>query len=111
MYRGATFDTKREARDWVATIESQANHVAAGVFAPVPKGSTVADLIDKYVETVAQMPGKTKAATLEMLKREIGRTPLASLSALTLRDFVDRRLKAGAGGVTVAADLLFLSTV
>jgi integrase len=46
-----------------------------------------------------------------MLKREIGRTPLASLSAVTLRDFIDRRLKAGAGGVTVAADLSFLSAV
>src|SRR4029434_4477742 len=44
-----------------------------------------------------------------MLKREIGKTKLASLSALVLRDFIDRRVKAGAGGVTIAADLRFLS--
>jgi hypothetical protein len=59
MYRGATFETKREAKDWATTLESQANHIAAGGFAPVPKGSTVADLIDKYVETVAKLPGMT----------------------------------------------------
>jgi integrase len=111
VYRGATFDTKREAKDWAAGIESQAAHIAAGGFAPVPKGSTVADLIDKYSETVAKVPGKTKAATLAMLRREIGKVRLSALSAIVLRDFIDRRRKAGAGGVTIAADLSFLSAV
>ena len=46
-----------------------------------------------------------------MLKREIGKTKLALLSAVVLRDFIDRRVKAGAGGVTIAADLSFLSAV
>lgn len=111
LYRAASFATKREAKDWAAGIEAQAHHIAAGGFAPVPKGSTVEDLIDKYVETVAKTPGKTKEATLAMLRREIGQVRLAGLNAVVLRDFIDRRLKAGAGGVTVAADLSFLSAV
>jgi integrase len=111
VYRAATFATKREARDWGAAIESQANHIAAGGFAPVPKGTTVADLIDKYTETNAKSPGRTKAATLLMLKREIGKVKLASLGAVVLRDFVDRRIADGAGGVTIAGDLSFLSAV
>lgn len=111
LYRAATFDTKREAKDWAAGIESQANHIAAGGFAPVPKGSTLADLIDKYTETNAKDPGRTKAATLAMLKREIGKVKLASLSAVVLRDFIDRRVEDGAGGVTIAGDLSFLSAV
>ena len=111
LYRAATFDKKREAKDWAAGIESQANHLVAGGFMPVPKGWTFGDLIDKYVDTVTKEPGRTKAATLAMLKREIGKTALASLSAVTLRDMVDRRLKQGAGGVTIAADLSFLSAV
>lgn len=111
VYRAATFPTKREAKDWAAGIESQAHHIAAGGYAPIPKGATVADLIDKYIETVAKLPGKTKEATLAMLKREIGQVRLASLNAVVLRDFIDRRIKAGAGGVTVAADLSFLSAV
>ena len=48
MYRAATFATKREAKDWATQIEAQASHIAAGGYAPVPKGATLGDLIDKY---------------------------------------------------------------
>lgn len=111
IYRAATFPTKREAKDWATQIESQAHHIKAGGFAPPPKGATLSDLIDKYSETHGKQPGKTKAATLAMLRRELGKVKLGSLSAIVLRDFVDRRIEAGAGGVTVAADLSFLSAV
>lgn len=111
IYRAATFPTKREAQTWATQIEAQAHHIAAGGFAPVPKGATVADLIDKYTETHGRVPGKTKAATLAMLRREIGKVKLSALSAVVLRDFIDRRIEAGAGGVTVAADLSFFSAV
>lgn len=111
IYRGATFPTKREAKDWATVIEGQARHVAAGGFAPVPKGATLGDLIDKYTETVAKLPGKTKEATLAMLKTRLGGVKLSTLNAVTLRDFIDQRMKDGAGGVTIAADLSFLSAV
>jgi integrase len=111
IYRAATFPSKREAKDWAAGIESQAHHIATGGFAPVPKGATVGDLIEKYQETVAKLPGKTKAATLKMLDDRLGKVRLAALNAVTLRDFVDRRSAEGAGGVTIAGDLSFLSAV
>jgi len=111
IYRAATFPTRREAKDWATAVESQAHHIAASGFAPVPKGATLADLIDKYIETFAKTPGKTKAATLEMLKRDLGKVKLSSLSSIVLRDFIDRRSDAGADGVTIAADLSFLSAV
>lgn len=111
IYKAATFATKREAREWATAIEAHANHVAAGGYAPVPKSSTVADLIDKYVETFTREPGKTKASTLAMLKREIGKVKLASLNAVVLRDFIDRRHEDGAGGVTIAGDLSTFSAV
>lgn len=111
IYRAATFQTRSEAKNWAAAIESQAHHIAASGFAPVPKGATLADLIDKYSETHTKVPGKTKAATLAMLKRDLGKVKLSSLSAIVLRDFIDRRAEAGAGGVTIAADLSLLSAV
>jgi integrase len=111
LYRNATFASKREAKDWASGIESQANHIAASGFAPIPKGATVADLIDKNTETHGKDPGRTKAATLAMLKREIGKVKLTSLSAVALRNFIDRRVADGAGGVTIAGDLSFLSAV
>lgn len=111
MYRAATFDTKREAKDWAGGIESQAQHIVAGGFAPIPKAATLADLIDRYTEDVVRLPGKTKEASLAMLRDRLGKVRLASLSAVTLRDFIDRRTTEGAGGVTIAADLSFLSAV
>jgi integrase len=111
IYRNGTFDTKREARDWAAGIESQANHIAASGYAPTPRTATLGDLIDKYTETTAKVPGRTKEATLAMLKRDIGHVNLHDLNAVILRDFIDRRQKAGAGGVTIAADLSYLSNV
>ena len=111
IYRASTFATKREARDWAAAIETQAAHIAAGGFAPIPKGATLNDLIEKYEAEFKQPQGRTKAATLAMLKRDLGAVKLATLNALTLRGFIDRRMKAGAGGVTIAGDLSFLSAV
>ena len=111
IYRAATFETKREAKDWASVVESQAHHIAASGFAPIPKGATVADLIDKYTETVSKEYGKTKTATLAMLQRELGKVKLSNLNNLVLRDFIDRREEAGAGGVTIAADLSYLSAV
>lgn len=111
IYRAATFDKKREAHDWASAIEGQLNHVAASGFAPIPKGATLGDLIDKYTDSLAREPAKTKAATLAMLKRALGSVKLVSLNAVVLRDFIDNRLKDGAGGVTIAADLSFLSAV
>ena len=111
LYRSNTFDTKREAKDWSTGMESKANHVSSSGFSPIPKGATVQDLIEKYSETVKKTSGRTKAATLEMLKRQIGKVQLTNLNALVLRDFIDRRSDDGAGGVTIAADLSYLSAV
>jgi integrase len=111
IYRAATFPSKREAKDWAATIDTQAHHIAAAAYAPIPKGATVGDLIDKYTETHQKIPGRTKVATLAMLKREIGYTKLVALNAVVLRDFIDKRVGEGAGGVTIGADLSYLSAV
>lgn len=111
-YKAATFDRKRDAEDWARTVESQAKMVAVAGYAPPPPQSTLADLIDRYLELHLQEPGKTKAATLDMLKADqLGKVRLQNLSALVLRDFVDRRAAAGAGGVTIASDLSTLSAV
>lgn len=111
IYRNATFGTKREAKAWAEGQEAQINHIATSGVAPIPKNATVADLIDKYTETISKTYGKTKTATLAMLVRELGKVKLVNLNALVLRDFIDRREDHGAGGVTIAADLSYLSAI
>lgn len=44
-----------------------------------------------------------------MLKNKLGNVQLVKLSALVLHDFIDAREAEGAGGVTITADLYFLS--
>lgn len=51
----------------------------------------LATWIDKYNESSTKLPGKTKEATLNMLKRELGKVKLSNLNAVVLRDFIDRR--------------------
>ncbi len=111
FYRAATFPLKRDAEAWAKAIESQAHQVAASGYAQPPKGATLADLIDSYTEKHAKAAGRTKTATLAMLRDRLGKVKLAALTALVLRDFIDKRIEDGAGGVTIAADLSFLSAV
>lgn len=111
-YKGATFDKKRDAADWARSIEVQTKMIAANGVAPPPPEATLKDLIERHQELHAVSAGKTKAATLEMLKADpIGKVRLAALSAEAFRDFVDRRVKDGAGGVTISSDLSTVSAI
>lgn len=110
MYRGETFTLKRDAQVWARQVEVQAEHIVASGYQPVPEGYSVGDLIDGYA-LECNMGGRTKQATHAMLKRELGSTPLKRLNSIHLRDFIDKRLSAGAGGVTIAADLSFFGAI
>lgn len=110
-YRASTFPTKTQAKEWAIQIEAQLQHQVGGGFAPIPVAATLKDLIDKYTQAQGNKGGRTKQATLAMLVDRLGAVKLAKLSAVTLREFIDRRLADGAGGVTIAADLSFLSAV
>lgn len=110
MYRGQTFTLKRDAEAWAKQIEVQAEHIVASGYQPVPEGYSVGDLIDGYAQE-CNMGGRTKQATHAMLKRELGSIPLKRINSIHLRDFIDTRLKAGAGGVTIAADLSFFGAI
>ena len=85
--------------------ELQWNRWEPGGLPRVFEGATVADLIDEYTQSAVQFHGRTKGASLQILKREIGNVRLAALAPATLRKFIDRRIKQGAGGHTIAADL------
>lgn len=110
IYRNQTFQYKRDAEAWARQVEVQVEHVAANGYQPIPDDYSVGDLIDGYGQE-CNMGGRTKQSTHAMLKREMGSIPLKRLSSIHLRDFIDMRLQAGAGGVTIAADLSFLGAI
>lgn len=111
-YKSKTFTLKRDADAWSRQVEAMAESSKATGYATAPKGTTMADLIDAYIEAIAHNPGgRTKQFCLQLLRRELGRVPLDQLSRDTLADFIMRRKKQGAGGTTISADLSFLSSV
>ena len=111
FYRSASFDTKTEAKTWAAKIETMANGIKVSGYATPPKEATLGKLIELYQ---SQNPdtnyGRTKLASLNRLAKEFCDVRIVNLSRHHLRDFIDKRVKT-AGGVTIAQDLSYLSTV
>ena len=108
IYRAATFDKKGDARDWATQIEAQAEQVQKGGLIS-PKGLNVGHLVEMYREAIPG-GGRTKGACLARLETRLKRTKPDRLP-FALRDYIDKRMAEGAGGVTIAQDLSYLSTV
>lgn len=108
--RGETFTFKRDAVKWAQSIEVQAQHIVTSGYQPVPDGYTFGDLLQEYIAEVKE-GGRTKTATLAMLNRQLGDIKLKTINSIHLRDFINLRIKEGAGGVTIAADLSYLGAV
>ncbi|MDO9419954.1 MAG: site-specific integrase [Herminiimonas sp.] len=104
-----TFKLRRDAVEWATARESQAKRIISSGFQSIEEGYTVGMLIDEFVRDTPA-GGKTKTATLTMLKRELGNIGLRSLSNLHMMEFITKRRKT-AGGVTIAADLCFLTAI
>lgn len=79
--QAATFDRLQAAKAWVARKEKELAKPGALDAARRPKG-TVADLIDRYLDTMRKQVGRTKAGALDLLKRtEFARIDTADLRA------------------------------
>ena len=108
IYRAQTFARKRDAQAWATEIEAQARQVQAGGYIR-PKGLKVGHLAQLYRETTPTT-GRTREACLRRLEARFAKTSPDRL-AFALREYIDRREDEGAGGVTIAQDLSYLSTV
>lgn len=111
--QSATFSKKSEAVAWAKAVESKHKHIRYSGAAPVPAGSRFGDFLAVYVDEVGSEKefGRTKKATLKMLERELGSVKMEHFSENLVREFVRKRMKSGAGGVTISADLSYISGV
>ena len=64
LYRNATFEKKRDAEAWASGDRDTSPPYRRVRIRAHPQRRDGRDLIDKYVETFAKTPGKTKTATL-----------------------------------------------
>lgn len=107
-YVSETFLRREDARRWANEAERQADRGETPVRSKVGRSSTLAHLIDLHIsdmKEVGRAPGRSKSATLEMLKRKLGKKRLNELDRECIIRFGRQRATEGAGLVTVGMDI------
>jgi hypothetical protein len=109
-----TFLRQADAKTWAAEAELQIERGEAVRSSRIARLTTFGELIDLHVsdmKEVGRAPGRSKDATLLMLKRRLGPLRLDELTRDRLLEFGRQRSQEGAGAVTVSMDFGFIKTV
>lgn len=111
LYRAKTFPSKRQGKAWADTIEGQVAEVQARGY-HLPKGLTIGAVLRLYREDTDMGVGwgREKRFIVGRLEQRLGEVHAADLGAVHLQDFISGRLRDGAGGSTIGADLSTLAT-
>lgn len=107
-YVSETFLRREDARQWATDSERQIDRGGTPSPSRIARLNTFGDLIDLHIDDlneVGKSLGRSKAATLEMLKRELGSKSMAELDRQKLIKFGRERAAQGAGPVTVSMDI------
>lgn len=103
-----TFVRHQDARSWAMDAERQIDRGETPLSSRIARVRTLGELIDLHIEdmtAVGRAPGRSKDATLRMLKRELGKLKLVEIDRERLVNFGRDRAAAGAGPVTVGMDI------
>ncbi|RAK51304.1 tyrosine-type recombinase/integrase [Phenylobacterium deserti] len=103
-----TFARYSDAKDWAQDTERQIELGDAPLPSRLSRIRTFGELVDLHMadmKEVGRAPGRSKVATLLMLKRELGKEKVAHLDRERLVQFGRERAAAGAGPVTVSMDI------
>ncbi|HEY2707134.1 MAG TPA: site-specific integrase [Caulobacteraceae bacterium] len=107
-YVSETFLRREDARRWATQAEGQIDRGDTPIPSRIARLSTFADLINLHIQDMKEVGkniGRSKAATLAMLKRELGAKSMVELDRENLIKFGRNRAKQGAGPVTVGMDI------
>ena len=107
-YINETFLRKDDARRWALETEVKIDRGETPARSAIARLSTVGDLIDLHIvdmAAVGKAPRRSKAATLKMLKRKLGRLKWLELDRDRLIKFGRARSAEGCGPVTLGIDI------
>jgi integrase len=107
-YVSETFLRREDARQWATNAERQVDRGETPQPSKVARLQTFGDLIELHIADMCEVgktPGRSKAATLKMLKREVGKVNMAELDRDRLIKFGRHRAAEGAGPVTLSMDI------
>jgi integrase len=103
-----TFTRYEDARNWAVDSERAIERGDAPLSSRLAAIRTFGELIDLHIEDmkeVGRAPGRSKAATLAMLKCRLGRRTIVEMDRERIVDFGRARAKEGAGPTTIAIDV------
>lgn len=107
-YVSETFVRREDARRWALAAERQVDRGEAPTNSRIGRMRSFGDLIDLHIEDmtdVGKPPGRSKQATLDMLKRELGDLSMGELDRERVVKFGRRRPRQGAGPMTLSIDI------
>lgn len=105
---------REDAWRWATHAELAIDRGEAPKASRIIKKRTLTDLIDLYLDDlldVGKPVGRTKAASLKAMKRDLGATAFTSLDKLRIVNYGRSRAKAGAGPVTLSMDIGLIKLV
>jgi integrase len=107
-YVSETFLRREDARRWATDAERQIDRGETPTPSRVARLQTFGDLIELHIADMCEVgkaPGRSKDATLNMLKRQLGKLNMTELDRECLVKFGRRRAAQGAGPVTLSMDI------
>ncbi len=107
-YVSETFLRREDARTWATEAERSIDRGLPPAQSRVKRLRTFGELIDLHVadmKEVGRAPGRSKDATLAMLRRELGELPVEEIDRERLVKFGRKRAAESAGPVTVRMDI------
>lgn len=103
-----TFIRRDHARAWATQAEAQVDRGLAPSGRRARSAKTFGGLIDLHIDDMTEVgkpPRRSKSATLEMLRRELGALRIPDMDRERLIRFGRDRAKQGAGPVTLGQDI------
>jgi len=113
-YIGESFRRRKDAEEWALETERRIDRGETPLSRARIDPTRLEDLIDLHLldmKEVNKCPRRSKAFSLESLRKKLGSVKLAGLTRERLIQFGRDRAKEGAGPVTVGMDLTYLKTV
>ena len=113
-YVNETFLRRKDAEEWALEVERRIDRGEPSVARRSREAKSFGDLVRLHQEDlreVGKRVGRSKAASLALLERKLGRLRLPELSRDRLIQFGKERAREGAGPVTVAIDLGYIKTI
>jgi integrase len=113
-YVNETFLRRKDAAEWALDVERRIDRGDTTLARSSRGAKTFGDLISLHrtdLKEVGKPIGRSKAASLTLLEKRLGRLRLPDLDRARLIQFGKERAREGAGPVTLGIDLGYIKTI